>query len=415
MLSLVATLNPVAIYQISSFQIDGHVACLFSILTFSLLRVLALEPGSHDGWVATGLAFLCLAAAKTSGVFYGSAVLGIFALFWLGKKLVVKKEGVVLVGLLGLLICAGLALRSWGQNRALSWDYLRQAMGSGPGYGFGGGASEIEAIRRMSPLEKFASSAFSRTEISVSEARIKLPFELGRRELRVFEELTPDPRAGGFGPWYGTALLLAGLGCLMLVFDGRVAYWPGWFLFLATAASSFGSQVWWARWTPQNWLLLVAMLMTMFAPQPQSGSAEASAVGKVRRLQDAGLRVLAGLACWATLVNVLLVAFYYGVGMVRQEKILNRQIQMAAQMRGRVLLHIPFEMQGHKRGASFKASRLWFVDRKIPTKLLPKIPRTPRMKLNKTNTWILLAPNWRKFLLDPMDERLFRERGLIED
>lgn len=86
-----------------------------------------------------------------------------------------------------------------------------------------------------------------------------------RRELRVFEDLTPDPRAGGFGPLFSTALLLGGIGCCILIWKRHFAYLPGWFVLIAAVASSFGSQVWWARWTPQNWLIVVALLMTILA------------------------------------------------------------------------------------------------------------------------------------------------------
>jgi len=422
-LSVVTALNPVAVYQISCFQIDGHVASLVTCLLFSMMRILASGPIRLDGVLALVAAFVGSAASKTSGVFYAIIIDGIFLFFLAGLSRSWRRVLLLFAVALGVSWPLGVYIRSIGQYAPLTLDYLKTATGAGAGYGFSGGASEMAAIQKMDRIQQFVSSAFSRTEISVTDAHIKAPFELGRRELRVFEELTPDPRAGGFGPWYGTAFLLAGLGCLMLVFDGRVAYWPGWFLFLATAASSFGSQVWWARWTPQNWLLLIAMLMTLLTLHFKVGNPEESdgekvqkfKSWKVQRFQGAGVRALGGLACQAAGVNVFLVVLYYFVGMGRQEKILNRQISFAADLQRPVPVHIAVIQEGHAAGASFQASEWWFTDRGVPVTKLEQAPPRPRMKIHKTESRVPLPPDWKLSLKDPKDEEMFRKRGLIED
>jgi len=414
-LSIVTALNPVAVYQISCFQIDGHVASLITCLLFAMMRMLASGPIRLDGVLALVAAFIGSAASKTSGVFYAIIIDGIFLLFLAGISRSWKRVLLLFAVAVAVSWPLGVYIRSIGQYAPLTLDYLKRATGTGAGYGFSGGASEMAAIQKMDRVQQFFSSAFSRTEISVTDAHIKAPFELGRRELRVFEELAPDPRAGGFGPWYGTAFLLAGLGCLMLVFDGRVAYWPGWFLFLATAASSFGSQVWWARWTPQNWLLLIAMLMTVVAFKAHDGNREEAAGMKVRRFQGAGVSALGGLACLAAGVNVFLVVLYYFVGMGRQEKILNRQISFAADLQRPVPVHIAVIQEGRAAGASFQASKWWFTDRGVPVTKLEQAPPRPRMKIHKTESRVPLPPDWKLSLKDPKDEELFRKRGLIED
>ena len=433
-LSVVTALNPVAVYQISCFQIDGHVASLITCLLFSMLRILALGPIAMDGVLALVVAFVGSAASKTSGVFYAVIIDGIFLLFLAGLSRSWKRVLVLFAVALAVSWPLGVYIRSVGQFAPLNLDYLKTATGGGAGYGFSGGASETAAIQKMDRIQQFISSAFSRTEISATDVHLKLPFELGRRELRVFEELTPDPRAGGFGPWYGTAFLFAGLGCLLLVFQGRVTYWPGWFLFFATAASSFGSQVWWARWTPQNWLLLVAMLMTLLACKVQAGSEEEAGgekgeklkSSKVRRLEGAkdrgveglmcfGVKLLGRFACLAAGVNVFLVTLYYFVGMGKQEKVLNRQIELAAKLETPVSLYVPVIQQGHKAGASFQASKWWFADRGIAITELSQEPPRPRMKIHKTETRVPLLPDWRFSLKSPEDEALLRKRGLVED
>jgi hypothetical protein len=399
-LSMVTALNPVAVYQISCFQIDGHVASLITCLLFSMLRILASGPIRLDGVLALVAAFAASASSKTSGVFYAIIIDGIFLLFLAGTSRSWKK----VIFLFGIALAVswplGVYIRLIGQYAPIDLKYLESSTKiENSGYGVGGGASQIVALKKMDRIQQFIVSSFSSTEIIPTSIHPKPPFWMQRKELRVFEELTPDPRAGGFGPLYSTALLLAGVGCLMLIFRGGPAYWPGWFLFLGTIASSFGSQVWWARWTPQNWLIVIALLMTILAVPVE---------GKLFK----GVRALAAIAAG---LNVFLITFYYFVGMIKQEKILNRQIELASSLKNPVPIYIPVIKEGHSAGASFLASEWWFVDRGTPVTKLEKEPIRPRMRIHKTATYIPLPSDWRLSLKSPKDEELFRKRGLIED
>ena len=399
-LSTVTALSPVAVYQISCFQIDGHVASLITCLLFSMLRILALGPIRVDGVLALVAAFAASASSKTSGVFYAIIIDGIFLLFLAGTSRSWKKVILLFGVALAVSWPLGVYVRSIGQYTPIDLQFLQSATDIKTlGYGVGNGACHIEALKKMDRIQQFTSSAFAYSEIIPEKIHLKPPFWIERRELRAFEELTPDPRAGGFGPLYSTALLLAGVGCLMLIFRGGTSYWPGWFLFWGTVASSFGSQVWWARWTPQNWLIVIALLMTILA---------VPAEGKLFK----GVRALAAIAAG---LNVFLITFYYFVGMIKQEKILNRQIELASSLKNPVPIYISVMKEGHSAGASFLASEWWFVDRGTPVTKLEKEPIRPRMRIHKTATYIPLPSDWRLSLKSPKDEELFRKRGLIED
>jgi len=399
-LSTVTALNPVAVYQISCFQIDGHVASLITCLLFSMLRILVSGSIRLDGVLALLAAFVSAAACKTSGVFYAIIIDGIFLLFLAGTSRSWKKVLLLFGVALAVNWPLGVYIRSIGQYAPIDLKYLESATKiETSGYGVGGGAGHIEDLKNMNRIQRFSSSAFAYSEIDPEKIHLKPPFWMQRRELRVFEELTPDPRAGGFGPLYSTALLLSGAGCLYLLFCGQGMYWPAWFLFLGTVASSFGSQVWWARWTPQNWLIVIALLMTILG---------APADGKMFK----GLRALAAIAAG---LNVFLITFYYFVGMGKQEKILNMQIQLAADLGNPVPIYIDVIKDGHNKGASFLASEWWFVDRGTPVKKLEEEPVRPRMRIHKTATYIPLPSDWRTRLRDPKDEELFRKRGLVEE
>jgi hypothetical protein len=125
-----------------------------------------------------------------------------------------------------------------------------------------------------------------------------------------------------------------------------------------------------------------------------------------------GVRALAVVAVG---LNVFLVTLYYFVGMVKQEKILNRQIELASSLKNPVPIYIQVIKEGHNAGASFVASEWWFVDRGTPVTKLEMEPIRPRMRIHKTATYIPLPSDWRLSLKSPKDEELFRKRGLIED
>jgi hypothetical protein len=438
-LSVVTALNPVAVYQISCFQIDGHVASLVTCLIFSMLRILAMGPIALDGVLALVAAFVGSAACKTSGVFYAIIIDGIFLLFLAVTSRSWKRVLLLLGVALAVSWPLGVYIRSIGQFAPLTWDYLKTS-GSilNTGQGVGGGASAVQDLKKFDKIQQFVASSFAMTESLPDQLRIKPPFWMTRRELRVFEDLTPDPRAGGFGPQYGTALLLVGSACLLLLFMGRAYYWPGWFVFLTVFGSSLGSQIWWARWTPQNWLLLIAMVMTVLAFQAQAGREkeldgekvqkfkglkvgrlEGWKVGRCEGGKDIGVeglicfwvRLLGGFACLAAGVNVFLVTLYYFVGMGRQENVLNRQIELAENLGKPISIHL----QPNHDGSYFLASELWFTERGLQVERLEAEPDRPRMKLNKTNTRFPLPQEWRRYLKDPKDEVLFRKRGCVED
>jgi hypothetical protein len=136
---------------------------------------------------------------------------------------------------------------------------------------------------------------------------------------------------------------------------------------------------------------------------------------RVDGLMGAGIRWLGGLACLATGINVLLVTLYYFVGMGKCEKILNLQIELAAELQTPVPLNTAVIQEGHNAGSSFQASKWWFGDRGVPILELQQEPPRPRMKIYKTETRFPLPPDWRLSLKSQKDEVLFREKGLIED
>lgn len=389
-----AALNPVALCQLSSFQVDGLVAGFFTAQLFSLACLLHAGKMFSEGAAAAALSTLGLALAKTSGIFYGGLVLVIF----LGFFLVRTKNFRAVLGAAGLAAVFALVF-GWLLRDALNFPVLRpgylweaiSSQGLGYGYTPGGGATQIEDFTRSSKLRQFLASNFSYTEIAPTGINWKPPFWLIRREIRVFEELTPDPRAGGFGPLYGTALLVGWSAFAIALFQGSVRpAWHQWFLTLSVIASSFPSQVWWARWVPQLWLLaLIPLLMVAGSKQPHRKP----------------VRVLGGVAVAVLVVNLGLIILYYGLGMVRAQRVLDSQLALLQKLPQPVSLFVP----------RFTANRFWLEDAGIEAELIGVKPGVPRMKIVKTTSWVGLPPGWRN---DASDSRLLAElekRQLLQE
>lgn len=396
-LALLITLNPVAICQISTFQVDGHVASLLSILIVSLAGILQGGRFAAPAATAALLATVGLTLAKNSGIFYAGLVLGIFAVTLAIRTRSWKPLGLV-AGLLAMvMVVFGFALRQSMNYGALTLEYVRKATSSrGVGYGFtpGSGASQVEEYGRSSKLKQFLASNFSYTESIPDRIKWKPPFWMIRREIRVFEELTPDPRSGGFGPLYGTALLTGWATLVLALVSGRLRPpWHAWFATVAVVATSFPTQVWWARWVPQLWFLVLVPFLLLADPanRPKTGPA---------------IRLGAILTLVVLAINLGTILLYYGLGMVRKEKILRTQFEFLARLPQPISVHVP----------KFTANKYWLEDEGLACRWLEAEAPRPRMKLVKTtHTKIELPGDWRNRLRDPRTEEILRKAGLVED
>jgi hypothetical protein len=155
----------------------------------------------------------------------------------------------------GMLFCKA------GGFPALTPEYLLSVTNPATsGYGVGKISFGLDATLKLDRLQIFVMSYFAPTELAADRIRTKFPFALNRRELSVFEDLTPDAQAGGFGPLYGGCLLLA-LGSLAIVLLGRPPPFISFFPILPVILSVGLTQKWWARWAPQGWVIPSALLV----------------------------------------------------------------------------------------------------------------------------------------------------------
>jgi len=390
-LALLAALNPVAIYQSSSYYIDGHTGSLFTAMLFSALRLLVTRLNT-DGLVALVISFLGLSASKTSGLFYGIIIDVVFLGFYAVLHLKNLRPMVLLVAISALVTWpVGLLFRKVGGFPALSIEYLKTATNPATaGYGVGDQSYGQNAMLKLDRAQIFVMSYFAPSASMPAKVEAKFPFYFNRRELSSFEDLTPDPRAGGFGPLYGGTLLLvlASLGFLLL---GRAPPLASFFPVVPILISVGLTQTWWARWAPQGWLIPLALLLPVVSAWQK---------------EPPGWRWIAPfLAIFTGLLNSVLILLFYTVGCIKSQRILNSQLAFLKTLPQPLTVHMPV----------FLSNRTWFIREGIVSQALEAPPPRPRIRLTRTKTTVPLPANWEEQLNQPSLVREWRKRMLIED
>jgi hypothetical protein len=389
--ALLAALNPVAIYQSSCYYIDGHTGSLFTAMLFSALRLLVTGLKA-DGLTALVVSFLGLSASKTSGLFYGVIIDVVFLGFYAALHLKNLRPMVVFVAISALVTWpVGMLFRKVGGFPALTLDYLKTATSPATaGYGVGDHSYGQDAMLKLDRAQIFVMSYFAPTEIVADRVKTKFPFWLNRRELSVFEDLTPDARAGGFGPLYGGCLLVA-MASLGMILLGRAPPLISLFPIVPIVLSVALTQTWWARWAPQGWLIPVALILPLLAAWKN---------------QPPGKRWIPPFLCLFTgLLNSILILLFYSVGCVKAQRILNSQLAFLKTLPQPLAVHMPV----------FRSNRTWFIREGIAFQTLGEPSQKPRIQLLRTKTTVPLPAAWEQQLNQPSLVREWRKRMLIED
>jgi hypothetical protein len=384
-------LNPVAISQSSTYYIDGHTGSLFASMLFSALRLLVTGI-TADGLIALVVAFLGLSASKTSGLFYGVIIDVVFLAFYALTHLKNLRPMLLFVAISALITWpVGMLFRKVGGFPALTLEYLISVTNPATsGYGVGKQSYGLDAMLKLDRLQIFVMSYFAPTEIVADRVKTKLPFALNRRELSVFEDLTPDARAGGFGPLYGGCLLLA-LGSLGLILLGRPPPFISFFPILPVILSVGLTQTWWARWAPQGWLIPATLMVPVLCSLVTSQSG--------RRW------VLPGLVLFSGLLNSLLILIFYSVGCVKAQRVLNSQLTFLKELSQPLSVYMPI----------YKSNRIWLIRGGNQFDLVSEAPPKPRLRLMKTETLIPLPTKWEDNLGNAPMVAEWRKRRLIEE
>jgi hypothetical protein len=264
-LALAAAANPVLLYQVPVFFVDGQVAALCTLLV--LLSLDYIHQQRPHLLALIGACVVLLANVKFTGVVFAVALgFGCVSMcfLWGCRRAAWHFAS---AGLLSVALAIGVGYQPYITNvrdhgnpfyPVIGRDSAAEAATSGQ--------FDIWAppqFMSMGRMEKLARSLLSESGGAESMPSLKPPFTVKRRELYIF--FNAEPRYGGFGPLFASVVIAS----LLLLLASSTAIDRGLLArgaFVATIV--FGSallnpEAWWARLSPQLWLVPVVLLATI--------------------------------------------------------------------------------------------------------------------------------------------------------
>lgn len=268
-----AAANPVALYQLDSFYVDGMLAsCL--LIAAGAVALSVVERRWAPRLVAA--AALCLAMNfKYTGLLYGLVIL----LTWVAAVAVRRGaaaavRAAVFCGSVTLFGAFGLGYASYGRNvleHGNAFIPVADATGIRPDMMQNNLPADIADANRLS---RFVTTTFARTDGSYPPppTRRKMPGSVDAAELASFQHY--DVRIGGFGPLFGALVLVAAAALVrgVLTLRTRPGAAPLWIIGLIALASIFlHPEGWWARYAPQAWLFPLAIAAAAWTASDRVG------------------------------------------------------------------------------------------------------------------------------------------------
>ena len=349
---LLALFQPVLIYQGTTLYQDAQLAGAMTGLFASFLAF-CFHSG-HRFWFGFFVSLACMAISKTFALGYLIPLIPVFAAGFILRKN--PRPAAIL--LFSFFLSAYLVpftfpvLREFqkeahAKNRPDISNCISKimlfadplAIEGTKSDGIHGGCGEVVS----NSMVMFWRRHFAASKRGDDLGRIKPPFWFTRPELDVFSDLTPDLRFGGYGPLYGTAVLLALLPGLLLL-GSRSASQTGWKWILAACLVMIPiSPSWWARWFPQGWWIPFAACVGFLCGPPEG----------LKRLRWVGWLAKGGLL--ALSLNSFLILVFTVKGYIEAESAITRQLVFMK------TLPSPLKIEaGH-----FAAARFWLDREKI--------------------------------------------------
>lgn len=273
-LALLVAANPIGLTQLFSYYNDGISGNLLFILI--ILLTILLDRGVRvSKKLVYSLLFMTIVIV-INVKFTSFAYAGIYCLTYLLAIIIIKKyrvhiKEVVVVGVLSLLLGIMIVgLSTYPKNIIQHKNPFYPLIG----------ANNVDIITSNQPanfngmnnLKKMFISNFSETD-NISEAagrnpKLKIPFTFNKNELNNLSLV--DARIGGYGVWFSGALIVSFFVLLYgLLNDIKsknlnrfiLIYIP---LIPTAILILFMSDVWWARYFPQLYLLPMIALIVLF-------------------------------------------------------------------------------------------------------------------------------------------------------
>jgi hypothetical protein len=270
-LALTAAVNPVTLYQMPSFFVDGQLASLCALVV--VLSLDYFHRPRPQPLILLAASLVLLVNVKFTGLVYAVCLgAGLATVAWLSGR---RKESgrYAATGLVSVLVAVVLiGYQPYVTNLLTHGNPFYPAVGRDEAADKATrGQFNVWAppeFMAMGRAEKLTRSLLAKSSGAESMPRWKLPFTIDKQELYIF--FNTEPRYGGFGPWFGSLLVLT-----LIAFPLARARMPQklWSMGagLATVvvlAVLVNPEAWWARLSPQLWLVpvILATALALGAP-----------------------------------------------------------------------------------------------------------------------------------------------------
>ena len=265
-LALTTAANPVTLYQMTSFFVDGQLASLCTlsvVLSLDYFRQPRLKT-----LVLLGACVVLLINVKFTGLVYAVFLGGGFTvLAWLkdwweeGRRYAAAGTASILLGSLVV------GYQPYVTNVMFKGNPFYPAVGRDEAATAAtDGQFEMWAPSEfldMSRSEKLLRSILARSSGAKSMPEWKIPFTVNKNELYIF--FNTEPRFGGFGPFFGSILVVV----LFVYIISRKATKPDrWkagagIAVLVVLSVLPNPEAWWARLAPQLWLVPLILISAL--------------------------------------------------------------------------------------------------------------------------------------------------------
>lgn len=266
LIALLAAFNPVCLYQIFSFYNDGLLASMLTVLIMSSAAYIL--KGERKALILTAAAIPILSNIKFTGIIYGGVVFGLVCVWLFFRNRDRFKKYMLTNGI--ILIVSGVFL---GYQPYIT-NIIHKSNPFYPAIMFGKTSNGVvETIEigqapknflRKNRFIKLGYSILSKTANQLHDSpELKIPFSLHKQEMEALGYT--DARYGGFGPLFGGIILM------MLVCGVITCRWKKRILIFFLTGMGFilfsiliNPESWWARLSPQLWLLPVLFITACF-------------------------------------------------------------------------------------------------------------------------------------------------------
>jgi hypothetical protein len=263
--ALLTALNPVALNHLFSFNGVSQMASLMTVVIILVLQYIMFRE--KKARVFLFITLITLVNVAFTGLIYGIAIV---MLAWLVVFIVDRDRQLryirAMVGsfLLGLIL---VGFQPYVTN------VVREGAVFYPSPWQEGGEAYVQLTEsRPAPESFMEQNRFIQlfgTLLAKSDQRwehpprTKLPFTVDENEIGVFS--SGDARYGGFGPFFGSVLLLTILAS-MYIFRAKKLIFVFTFISAAVILTTalLNPMAWWARQAPQLWLLPITFIVSLY-------------------------------------------------------------------------------------------------------------------------------------------------------